>query len=362
MATDKIAILEDEIKHIPLSDIFVDFDWNSRSLVNVLSEHSESKDGEGTGITGLTKGILLDGQDEPVILRATRTEGAGFYKKNVKEPYALVAGFRRFEAVRRLNSPKPPTKNGETEIPGEISAELAKLIENRKKEGKSVVPNTADGTLRAIVKPLTEGEAKVLNLRENTARDDLTTPDLMMAVNGIAQSQKLTGGQIADRLGKSQGHIDQLLRIGKCHADILQHWRHGGEFRGLPSSCRATVRELNEIAKETDGQKQLEDYTRLLQSKLPSADEAENNQWIRAAKNKAIKLGQLFGNLEKVGFLKVKVEGDWTDFVERMVKTGNKEPTRRQAKSIAKAAQDAYAEALTSTDDEEEDGDEAAAQ
>jgi hypothetical protein len=359
MATDKLSISEDEIKHVPLSDIFVDFDWNSRSLVNVLSEHSESKDGEGTGITGLTKGILLDGQDEPVILRTTKD---GFYRKNVKEPYALVAGFRRYEAIRRLNSPKGPTKSGDTEVPGEISAELAKLIENRKKESKTVVPNTADGTLRAIVRTLTEGEAKVLNLRENTNRDDLTTPDLMMAVKGIAEGQKLTGGQIADRLGKSQGHIDQLLRISKCHADILQHWRHGGEFRGLPSSCRATVRDLNEIVKETDPQKQLEEYTRLLQSKLPSSDETENNQWVQSAKKKAIKLGDLFGTLEQAGFLKVLAKEEWTDFIEKMVKTGNKEPTRRQAKSIAKAAQEAYTEALTRTDAEEEDGDEAAAE
>src|ERR1700690_698089 len=76
------VIREDEIKHIPLSDISVHFGWNSRSHANVLSDPSENAT-EPKEIRGLTRGIFLDGQAEAVVVRPTNTEG--FYKKG-KQP------------------------------------------------------------------------------------------------------------------------------------------------------------------------------------------------------------------------------------------------------------------------------------
>jgi hypothetical protein len=352
------VIREDEIKHIPLSDIYVDFAWNSRSHANVLSDHSEN-DSDAEGITGLTRGIFLDGQDEGVVVRPTNTEG--FYKKGVKQPYALVAGFRRFEAIRRLNSPKVKTEKD----PGEVSEDFFKLIEERKAAKKSLVPNTADGTIRAVVRSLAESEARMLNLRENTNRDSLTAPDLCIAVSILKKKHDLTDTQIAEHLGKSQGHISMLGRVAKCDDEILNHWRNGGEFHGLPSNLRATVRELDDVSKIEGKEAQIKEYTKILQARIPAGDDKDNNAWVKSAKNKAAKIGTLLGTLEKNTVLKVnpKVASAWHDFIDLIVKNGKKELTARQAKSVGKAAEDAYLTALNAVEEEEEEeeGDEATA-
>jgi len=357
MADTKI-LPDDEVKHIPLSDIYVDHDWNSRSRANVLSNHQETGDKEGTGIDGLTRGIFLDGQDTPVDVRSTKDAGI-----KTSKPWALVTGFRRFEAIRRLNDPKIKEKDDSAE--GELSPEFGKLIEARKAEKKSLVPNTSDGTIRAVVRHVTEPEARLLNIRENTNRDDLTTPDLCLAVRELTHKHKMTPAQIIDRLGKSQGFVSNMIAIGKLGDDVLQHWRKGGEFKGhdgkavvtLPSSVRANVRELVDISKEESAEKQMVAYTKLLQGKLPASSSADdNNQWMLSAKNKAGKIGDMLGTLQKRGFLEVQVENEeWADHIDTIVSVGNKEPSKRQAKAIAKAAIDAFTEALNREDKEEEE-------
>jgi len=358
MADPQNIIKEDEIKHIPLADIYVDWAWNSRSFANVVSDHSEN-DSDAEGITGLTRGIFLDGQDEAIVLRPT--SGEGFYKKGAKQPYALVAGFRRFEAIRRLNNPKVKTEKD----PGEISEDFAKLIEERKAAKKSLVPNTADGTIRAVVRTLAESEARMLNLRENTNRDSLTAPDLMMACKTLKEKHDLTDTQIAEHLGKSQGHISMLGRVAKCDGEILNHWRNGGEFHGLPANLRATVRELDDISKLEGKEAQTKEYVKILQAKIPAGDDKDNNAWVKSAKNKAAKIGALLGTLEKAAVLKVnpKVASAWHEFIDLIVKNGKKELSARQAKSVGKAAEEAYLEALNAVEEEEEEdeGDDATA-
>jgi ParB-like chromosome segregation protein Spo0J len=351
--TNTKSATEDKVEHIPLSDIEVDWAWNSRSYANVVSEHSES-DNEAQGITGLTKGIFLDGQNEPVVVRPSAGVGNG----KIKKPYCLVAGFRRFEAIRRLNNPKISTEKE----PGEISEEFGKLIAERKAAKKSVVPNSADGTVRAVVRTMSESEARILNLTENTNRDSLTAPDLMHAIKDLKTKHDLTDTQIADHLGKSQGHISMLGRIAKCNKEILDHWRNGGEFEGLPSNLRATVRELDDLSK-VEPKEQNAEYKRILQAKIPAGDDKDGTQWVLSAKKKAQKLGELLGSLQKLEFLKVapKAENAWHEWIDVMVKNGKKDLTTRQAKSVAKAAEEAYFEALNREEEAEEEETEATA-
>lgn len=358
IAAKTVLAPEDDVKHVPLSDIHVDWAWNSRSYAYVIAEHSEMGDEEGSGITGLVKGVFYDGQDTPIDLRpATKEDKAG------NRPYVLVSGFRRYEAIRRLNTPKVATKEGEL---GEISAEFLKVIENRRAEKKQLVPNTGDGTIRAVVRNIDERQAELLNLRENTNRDDLTTPDLCMAVRRIVQKQGLTPTQLADRLGKSQGHMTTLIQVGRCHNDILDHWRNGGDFVSegvsITSKKRVNVRDLVDISK-IEKEKQLAEYARLLKSKLPASEAAEDkNSWMVAAKNKAEKLGTLLGQLAKAGFLKIipKDKESWKPYIVTMVKVGKKDPSNLQSRSIANAAFKAYEKALTAEDEVEEEDEEAA--
>jgi hypothetical protein len=333
--TNGHMIAEDEIKHIPLSDIFVDTDWNTRSVANVMSETSETgTEGEGLGIVGLMNDITNDGQDTPVVVR--RTDTAGFYRKTNK-PYALVAGFRRYEAVRRLNDD-------------------ADLVKRRAEEKKGVVPNTANGTIRANVRALSEPEARGLNVRENTLRDDLTTPDLMKAIVELSQKHGWTQNQIGLTVGKVQGYVGKLLRIASVDPDILTHWRVGGEFKGVKSTVRVTTNDLDDISK-LDRKEQANEYMRVIQAKGGGVDgKGKDKLWLESAKKQADKIGTLLGELQRVKFLKVTPNVPWIDQLSLLVKVGKgKEMKAREERKLADVAEKAFQAALNREDAPEEE-------
>lgn len=347
---------EDEIKHVPLGDIFVDTDWNNRSVALTLSqaEGSESKAG---GLDALKTGIYYDGQDEPIVLR--RTDGEGFYKKAVKQPFALVAGFRRYEAIRQLNADEAGVKV-------------------RADEKKTVVPNTANGTIRAIVRKLTEAEAVALNLRENTQRNDLTTPDLVNGAVKLAYIHQRDAKQIASTLGISPSYAAQLLRIGSVKQEILTHWRtvHStgtkADYRGTMSAARASTTYLDDISK-ADKDRQTDMYAEFIREYEESNVEGDEDEgdakkaWFKAAKKKAVGLAVMFGTLarEKYGenkdqfFIDVNANVAWVDMVDHLVKPGKaKSFEARQRRSIADAMEKAYGEAVEGKTEEEEEAEE----
>lgn len=333
-----IKLSEDEVKHIPLTDVFVDSEWNARSIANTMAESNLRGDEEGRGIIGLQDGLCTDGQDEPVVLR--RTDSADFYKKNVNKPYALVVGFRRFEAIRRLNADHD-------------------LLKRRAEENRTVVPNTANGTIRAVVRSLTEEQARSLNMRENTQRDSLSPPDLMW---GMAKLAKLgmTQTVIGSTLGKTQSYVSTLLRISSLKPSIIEHWRQGGEFKGHKSKSQVTTKELNDVAK-LDADRQEEEYLKILQSKgiAPGTPAEESKQWLDSAKKKAHAIGFMLGTCHRVKFLKVAQEKNWIDNIEYMMKVGKKKLTRQELRSIANAAEKGFkAGVVEPAIEEEEEGEE----
>lgn len=334
-------IAEDDVKHIPLADIFVDPEWNNRSLNRTLSATSLHVEDEGTGIDGLKTGIFHDGQDEPVVVRETKE---GFYKKGVKQRYALVAGFRRYEAIRQLN-------------------EDGNLLKLRSEDKKNVVPNTANGTIRAFVRSLTELEAIKLNLRENTQRDDLPTPDLVHGAFRLKFLHQMEPAAIANTLGKHPTYVNQLLRVAGLPKEVLDHWRNGGEFRGVKSERSVTVKELDGIAKDVkEKEAQVAAYLTLLKEK--EEDSKEGNQQYKAAKNRAVKFGALLGKLgrkehgpeESKPFIKLGTDVAWADVIEIIV--GKTKLDARQKRRIADAASGAFDAALTKEEAEEEETDE----
>ena len=336
-----VLIQEDDIKHIPLADIFIDEDWNNRSIRNTLAIQSLRPEDGGEGLNSLKVGIFHDGQDEPVIVRSV---AENFYKKNVKQKYALVAGFRRFKAITMLNDD-------------------ANLVKLRNDDKKNVVPNTANGTIRAVVRNLTELEAIKLNLRENTQRDDLPTPDLVHGAFRLKFLHQMDTLMIANTLGKSQQYVNQLLRVASLPKEILDHWRNGGEFKGIKSTKTVVMKELDGIAKDVkEKDRQIDEYVKLLKEKVE--DSSEGNKQYTAAKKRGIRVATMLGVLarkkysesETKSFLTVNPNVPWIDMVEILI--GKSKIDGRQRRRVADAMEGAYQAAIEKGDEEEEEEEE----
>src|SRR5579872_6010288 len=137
---------EDEIKHVPLTDIEVDHKWNSRSQANVMSEVDETADDKTERFAGLRASLFASGQDEPVAIRKVQG-GKTLGGTKTDKPYELLAGFRRFEAIKALNADK-------------VMQDAASA------DKRSIILNTPNGTIRAVVKDLDAQSARSLNRSE----------------------------------------------------------------------------------------------------------------------------------------------------------------------------------------------------
>ena len=116
---------EESIVNIPLSDIHADANWNARSGKWKLGSGFEEESAFGE----LKDSIRACGVKDPVKIRPT---------PECARPFALVSGFRRYAASEEL----------------------------------------ALGTIPAVVREMTEAEARLEHTRENTARMKLNPADL----------------------------------------------------------------------------------------------------------------------------------------------------------------------------------------
>jgi ParB-like chromosome segregation protein Spo0J len=335
--THEIKFAEDEVKHLSLREIYYDPDWNARSSHNVMKEgdivthDSDGDQGLATGLSGLAEGIATDGQLTPVWVRPVPKEMA---KKAGDKSYHLVAGARRFFAITRLNADAERVKKAAT-------------------EGRSVVPNTGNGTIRAIVKPMAETEALVANLQENTDRCQLNTPDLALGVHRLDQL-KMPQAVIATRLGISQSHVSNLARIVKdLQPSIFKHWREGGEFQGenfgIKHVALADMSEIARLAKD----KQIEGYLSFLGSKK---SEKDTKLPVLAAIKRAKAIGVMLGTLQKEGFIEI-TDKPWVEAVEHVIKLNKATKKTRAKQRIADGLEKAFQDELA-RDDTKKNGDE----
>lgn len=219
------------ILHAPMTDIFVDYEWNSRSKKNVLADESDGVQdttlrgehrSDGTGLEGLRLNLRNNGQDTPVILRRV-DGGKSLGGKKTDKPFELVAGFRRFTAIEMLLA----------------SEEDRKFVKSNNQT--SMVPNTADGTILAVVRTLTPLQARILNVRENTYRKNLDTADLL---GSVAELVKAKMGQvtIAEELGINQSYVSKLHAISQLPKVVISHWKGEGKIPGLPEAIQTRLR------------------------------------------------------------------------------------------------------------------------
>ena len=227
-----------------------------------------------------------------------------------------MAGFRRYEAIRQI-------------------AEADKI---------------ANPTIEALVKDLNPVSARLLNLRENTARNDLQGADLCYGIAEICKlDSKMTGTKLAEILNKSQPYMNKLMKINeKFDPELFKHWR---DTPGNP----VTVFEVYALSgKEKDEQGKL--YFELFKGKAEGPKKEGN--WKEAAKTKAAKIGTLLGDLEREYGMTVEEHlGGFEDCIERIVKFPEGS-TSRDKKAVAKACYEAYTTARDATEEVEDEEEE----
>lgn len=297
MASSKL----EKIILIALSQIAIDETFNVRSSL----DDAGGKEEDPNGMNGLIDSILTVGQDEPVVVRPNPKA-----KDREKQPYALTAGFRRFEAIKRI---------------------ALKLDEKAP-------------TIKAVVREMNESEAVAFNIRENTARENLSGPDLAFGVHAMSSfDPQADGTSIAKELGMTQPYISKLLRImTKTDPKVAARWRK--------DPLKLSVNKMEEISK-LDMAKQAEAYKALqLAGQKQPVDPADptrgQNAWITSAKENAKAIGKMLGSLVRDKAIKVlEAETFFLSNLDTLLKV-NKKASTDQREEIAAAAEVGFDEGL----------------
>lgn len=229
---------------IDLHDVYPDYSWNARSVVE---EDSTSEKGEGgrrgwIGILGdiATKAVekggpAYVGQKDPIVVRPNPLYGKGGPSTNKR--YSVVEGFGRYRIQLALTTGSLPDGTSLDEILtdpkkgiGLTSAQVASLRSSKAK-------------IRAYVREMSEAEAVKSNVQENLLRDDLNNTDKFAAIVRLGEVfPNATGRDIAAMTGLSQPYIDKIRKIhdkignvtlpinafydGMPPTALLTAWRH----------------------------------------------------------------------------------------------------------------------------------------
>jgi ParB/RepB/Spo0J family partition protein len=268
------------IEHIPLSAIAVDLEWNARSGAWMDYDQSDI----GDDFTGLKASIEACGVKEPVKVRPVR---------GCERPYALVSGFRRYIASLQL--------------------ELE--------------------TIPAIVREMTESEARLENTRENAVRQRLNTPDLAWAVAQLVK-QGMTDTEIARGIGRSQAYVSQLHRImTDLEPRVTDFWR----------SCPVLlpVDMLYSLCKVPRTEQWERFHARLHRKEEKAGRTHRNGRLQRLAKN-ACEFGSTLGKLVRLKYVS-EVSGEFEDMVENVIRIPGSTLARHR-KALADAMAKGYEE------------------
>lgn len=251
--------------------IRADSNWNARSG----DWKSASGDEELHSFEDLIASIDSSGQDDPVVVRPLGSERPTL-------DFGLVAGFRRFEAIKEINR-----RRALEECPRPMLR------------------------VRAWIEELSDEEARVRNMRENIARENLKRPDVAWGVYQAVEAQpsELTLGQraeiVARRVGLSAGYVTQLHRIvSGLTPKLLNFWR--------AAPFPASIELMMTVSRERKERDQVELYRRLMAerggsskpSKRPVKTDA--NRWFRVEAARVEAAGYAVGTLVRHGAIVVK--------------------------------------------------------
>lgn len=302
---EHIKYKSDQIVTVPLA--LIDAKYDNVRWGDFTAESGDETDPEqSNSFAELRESIKLEGQKEPVVLRpipkAKAKSGAQF---------ELIAGFRRFAAIREL--------------------------------GKAA--GTENPTIRAVVEELDDFQAVIRNTLENTSRQNLSGTDLAYAAWKISKAHEARGDKISDNrvaaiMGKNQRYISGLLNIMRM-ADqrVPKHWREEAQVE-------ISYRELEKIAK-LDKPQQWPAYQALVKGRGDDSGDSQPGEtaWVDRAKKQIAKVGTLLGTLEREGCIQVDMA--WDEKLEAMGIKLKDTCTQRQRNSIAKVGREAYSAALS---------------
>lgn len=196
---------------IPLDEIEADTEFNARK--NYEGEDSEKKDSRQS-IEDLAESIKREGLHQPILVR-----------KGDDGRYSLVYGFRRYKAVQHLHEKHPK--------------------EEKYKQIKAQIWEGSDE------------DAYMVNLTENCARNDLLPWELADRCAFLADKYKRSGGEIAQRVGKSTGYVNNLIRISRnVHPEILKAWRESNKALN-PDKMNAFAGMVDKDSKKPDHKRQI---------------------------------------------------------------------------------------------------------
>lgn len=289
------------VENVLISEIEIDPKFNARSGVET---GTGGPNDEKNGFEGLKNSIMTEGQDTPVILRRLA--------KGSKKPYFLVAGFRRIAALQAIAEEK----------------------------------GNKSPTVKAEVRDLTDEQARMTNVRENTARDDLSGADLCFGVGKILDSNKnLTSVQLATGLGMSQSYVNKMMNLwNKVRADVLRDWRIPPQTVTV-----AQMMQLVDVAKEEQREK-FESFRR--------KDEGEKGKrgpgaWVDTAERNAAAIGTILGKLQRDNALQIVGDSFFEDNIRTLVKF-KADATEVQVAKIAGSCEKAFTDAYESDESEED--------
>ena len=363
------------VQVVPLKRIYVPYGWNARSLSDVLRVVPEDEKlagfdplVESTGLGGggeKTEPGLIDqlkarGQDKPVDLRPNPDP-----KTNDKQDLTPADGFRRITALTKI-----------------AEAACAKAAES--KEESDYFPIKSDPkwdarnpTVLAIIKPMSEYEARERNLTSATTANKLTAPDLAYGLKELEiaakeAGEKLNGAQIAARIGVSPALVSTLLKIMRLPKKITKHWRECGKItldgKDYISTVPTYYKEMLSLV-EGEHDNVEKEYAKLLVAREPGGKPKNPEaKKLESACARAASIGELIGYLAFVGVDVQKItKGEWDKIVTECVgftRLGGKEATEsQQALLIAKISEAYKAEKrrlLNPEDGDAEDNEETA--
>lgn len=344
-STNGVLPTEEKIQFLDVRQIHADYDWNSRSGAFWLDiektaesppaeegkEPKKSKKKEKVTEHGdwiaFMNSILETGTNvEPIICRPPAKAGG---------KVRVVAGFRRFRAV--LEHAQKAEFNGPTEA--------------------------QRGLVRAVVREMSDQEARLVNGIENIAREDISGPDLCAFVGELVDTFKLNDSAIASKIGKSQPYVSKLHRFYKALSvapGLLEKWRASPIkltndqmekevlMMSLPPEKRPSAEEL------------VENFERVLSEKAGTAPTGRGKDgWIETKKTEAHDLGALLGLLKELGHITI-VSSNPTDFLWECVELPSgftkKEPKdqKRIERAIVGAFNDGVNAGMKAANEEEE--------